>query len=187
MNKRQLMILAGGLLAAGAAQAHGGAHGLGFGRGFFHPLGGLDHILAMVAVGLWAAQQGGRALWAVPLTFLGMMAAGGLLGMAGIILPLVEAGIAASLLILGLLVALAARLPLVPGIGLVGLLALCHGQAHGLEMTSTGTLGYALGFTAASALLQGVAILGVWGGLKGRLLRSGGAAIAAAGLLLVGS
>lgn len=189
MQKRHLTVLTlAGLLTAGAAQAHSGAHSFGFGQGLLHPLGGLDHLLAMVAVGLWAAQQGGRALWAVPAAFLGMMALGGLLAINGVVLPLVEPGIVGSVMVLGLLVALAARLSLAAGMGLVGLLALCHGQAHGLEMAvGTGALGYALGFMLATGLLHGAGILWVQQGLQGRLLRTGGAVIAATGLLLAGA
>ena len=101
--------------------------------GLAHPLGGLDHLCAMIGVGLWAAQRGGRAMWLVPLAFLGVMAIGGLIGMMGLAIPMVESGIVASVLILGCLVAAAVRLPLLATAGLVGLFALLHGHAHGLE------------------------------------------------------
>src|SRR5258708_21754085 len=119
-------------VAAGSdAAAHTfGAHGAGFAQGIAHPLGGIDHLLAMVAVGLWAAQLGGRALWAVPAAFVAMMAVGGVAGMLGAALPLVEFGISGSLVVLGVLVALAARLPVAVSAVLVGLLALFHGHAH---------------------------------------------------------
>src|SRR5690606_36751566 len=94
-----------------AAFAHVGGHGLGFMAGFAHPVGGLDHILAMVAVGLWAAQANGRARWMIPAAFVLVMMLGGLAGVAGLPLPYVEEGIVLSVLILGLLTAAAVRLP----------------------------------------------------------------------------
>src|SRR5690348_15731656 len=108
------LVLAAALaaLAPAGAEAHLlDAHGAGLAQGFAHPFAGLDHMAAMIAVGLWAAQRGGRALWAVPAAFVAMMAIGGGIALAGSPLPLAEQGIAASLVILGLLVALALRLP----------------------------------------------------------------------------
>ena len=147
------------------AQAHVG-HGeaIGFMHGLEHPIGGLDHILAMVAVGLWAAQLGGHAVWSVPLTFVGVMALGGVLGITGITIPFVEQGIIASDLLLGGLVLMATRLPLVASISIVGLLAIFHGYAHGAEMPKEAiALQYAAGFMVATAALHlsgvGVAIL----------------------------
>jgi urease accessory protein len=165
-----------------------GAQGAGFAQGFLHPFGGLDHLLAMVAVGLWAAQRGGRALWAVPAAFLGMMIVGGLAGASGVTLPLVELGIAVSLVVLGAAVAFSVRLPVAVAASLVGLFALFHGHAHGTELPETASaLAYGLGFVVATASLHG---LGVATGLllkrdAGKLLvRIGGAGIAATGLLL---
>lgn len=170
------------------------AHTLGlphmdFVAGFSHPFSGLDHLLAMVAVGLWASQLGSRALWRVPLTFVLAMAVGGLLGFTGVSLPMVELGIAGSVLILGTLVALASRLPLVASIGLVGLFATFHGYAHGAEMAAEfSAFWYSLGFVLATALLHG---LGISVGLAARSnasiqwLRAGGAAIAASGIILL--
>src|SRR3990167_3389305 len=106
----------------------------GFLHGLAHPASGLDHVLAMLAVGLWAAQTGGRSVWAVPLTFVGVMALGGALPLPGIGLPFVEQGIVLSVLLLGVLIAVSVRLPLWLGSGLVGLFALWHGRAHGAEM-----------------------------------------------------
>src|SRR3990172_7199803 len=129
-----------GFLVAARAEAHVfGAWGAGLGEGFFHPIGGLDHVLAMVAVGLWAAQLGGRALWALPLAFLVMMAVGGLAGGMGISLPWIEAGIAASVGVVGMAVAWAARWPVIAGLGLTGLFALCHGHVHGAEIPHAAT------------------------------------------------
>jgi urease accessory protein len=174
--------------ASGAAAHTFGAQGAGFAQGFAHPLSGIDHLLAMVAVGLWAAQLGGRALWAVPAAFVGMMALGGIAGAVGAPLPMVELGIAGSLVVLGVLVALSSRLPVAVSAALVGLLALFHGHAHGTELPETASaLAYGLGFIAATAALHG---LGVAVGVTLRrdaariLVRIGGAGIAATGLVL---
>ncbi len=189
LAKLALLALAALTVTASGAAAHTfGAHGAGFAQGIAHPLGGIDHLLAMVAVGLWAAQLGGRALWAVPASFVAMMAVGGVAGMLGAPLPLVELGIAGSLVVLGILVALAARLPVAVSAVLVGLLALFHGHAHGSELPeATSALAYGLGFVVATASLHGLGI--AIGTLLRRdagrlLLRLGGAGIAASGLLL---
>lgn len=172
-------------LSATAAQAHTGDHGAGFAAGFGHPLGGLDHVLAMVAVGLWAAQSGGRRLWAVPAVFLAALAAGALGAAAGLALPLAEPGSVGSVLVLGALVALGARLPAWAGLTLVAAFALCHGHAHGAGLPAGGGLVYGLGFMAASLLLHIAGALPVLAArLPGWLTRAGGAAIAAAGLAL---
>ncbi len=173
-------------LSATAAQAHTGDHGAGFGAGFGHPLGGLDHLLAMVAVGLWAAQSGGRRLWATPAVFLTALALGALGALAGLPLPLVEPGIIGSVIVLGVLVALGARLPTWAGLTLVGVFALCHGQAHGAELPATAdALGYVLGFMAAALVLHVAGALPVLATRLPRWLpRAGGAAMAAAGLAL---
>jgi urease accessory protein len=177
-------------LAAGGAEAHTfGASGGGFAMGFGHPIGGLDHVLAMIAVGLWAAQLGRPALWALPVAFPLVMALGGLLGWAGVALPAVEPGIALSVLVLGLAVAFAVRPAMWVGLLLVAVFALVHGHAHGTELPETASpLAYGLGFVAATASLHG---LGIGAGLllrapAGRLaVRFGGAAIAAGGLALI--
>ncbi|MCL6609095.1 MAG: HupE/UreJ family protein [Geminicoccaceae bacterium] len=164
-----------------------GAAGAGLAEGFFHPLGGWDHLLAMLAVGVWASQLGGRAVCAAPASFVGGLLLGAVLGMAGVELVAVEAGILASLVIVGLLIALAVRLPLPAGLGLVALFGLVHGHAHGTELPQTAAPAlYALGFVTASTLLHlvGVAI----GTAAGRyalplLPRLGGGAVAAAGLV----
>ena len=123
------------LITAAAAEAHTGVGStMGFTHGFGHPFSGLDHILAMVAVGLFAANLGGRALWLVPLSFVAMMAVGGALGVAGIDMPFVEIGIAASVIVLGLAVAMQWNLPVAGAMALVGFFALFHGHAHGAEM-----------------------------------------------------
>lgn len=170
-----------------AHPGHGDAGG--FGHGFFHPFSGIDHLCAMIAVGLWAAWRGGRALWAAPLTFVGMMAVGGLLGMAGVAVPFVEGGIVASVLVLGVLIAAAVRLPMAAGLGLVGFFALFHGHAHGAEMPESASgLLYGAGFLLATAALH---FGGLAAGLalgrfeKKSLIRYAGGAIAAVGVFLV--
>lgn len=192
---RLLPALAVTLLAA-PALAHTGqgeAHGLS--HGFAHPLMGLDHVLAMVGVGLIAARIGGRAVVLVPLAFLAMMAVGGTLGASGHGLPFVEVGIALSVVVIGLAVALRLALPTAVAMALVGLFAVFHGQAHGAEMPEAASaLSYGFGFIAATALLHAVG-LGLGYGL-GRLasgadrpaLRLTGAGLALAGVgLLVGA
>jgi urease accessory protein len=176
-------------LAPVLAQAHPG-HGpaSGFMSGLNHPLHGLDHILAMVAVGLWAAQLGGRSLWAVPATFVSVMILGGALGMMGVPLPMVETGILLSVLALGLLIAAAARLPLAASMVIVGLFALFHGHAHGTEIPLAASgLSYGFGFVAATTLLHTAGIglgLAAQKLASARAIRYAGAAIALCGLCL---
>lgn len=180
------------LLSASPAFAHTGHGASGFMHGFAHPLGGIDHVLAMVTVGLYAAMIGGRALWAVPLAFLGAMAFGGLMGMAGYALPYTEVGIAISLIVFGLAVALRVSIPTLAAMALVGLFAVFHGHAHGGEMPqSLSGYEYAAGFLLATALLHasGIAIglaagrLAEHGGW--RIAQGAGAAIAVAGVALL--
>lgn len=169
------------LLAAAAvsfpslAMAHPG-HGeaLGLAHGFAHPLSGLDHILAMVTVGLLAAQLGGRALWLVPASFVTVMALGGCLGVAGIGMPFVELGIALSVVVLGGVVAFGLATPVAVAMGLAGFFAIFHGYAHGAEMPgSAGGLAYGAGFIAATVLLHALGIAG--GLLLGRTAQTNGA------------
>jgi urease accessory protein len=133
-----------------------------FMAGFSHPLFGADHILAMVAVGIWAAQIGGRALWVVPSAFVGTMAIGFMMALGGIDLPFVEPAILASVIALGLLVAMAARLPVSAAAAVVGIFALFHGHAHGGELGSAGALQFGVGFVIATALLH---VAGIAAGL----------------------
>ena len=180
----------------GIAHAHVGmGEAGGCVHGMLHPFLGLDHLCAMVAVGLWAAQMGGRALWLAPLTFVGVMALGGFTGMAAIALPPIveggiEGGILASLLVLGVLIAAAVRLPLAASLALVGLFALFHGYAHGAEMPhSASGLSYALGFMLTTAALHGVGIgMATLLAKTGRLhyLRLAGVALFGGALLFVG-
>lgn len=140
----------------GTAHAHvgvGSVHDLL--HGLEHPLTGLDHICAMVAVGIWAAQRGGRSMWLVPLSFVLVMTVGGALGMAGVSLPFVEPGIVLSVVVLGVFVAAAVRLPLVASVAIVGLFALAHGHAHGTEIPAVASgVAYAVGFIVATVFLH---------------------------------
>ncbi|TPI48588.1 HupE/UreJ family protein [Mesorhizobium sp. B2-9-1] len=174
------------LAAAMPAYAHVGiATTSSFADGFAHPLSGLDHMTVMIAVGVWAALKGGKALWAWPLAFVGVMLAGGVLGMLHVPMPFVEPGILASMVTLGLLVALAIDLPVSTGIAVIGLFALFHGHAHGTEVPeNAGGLEYIAGFAAATALLHAVGIAAALSlGMRFRsLARAAGAACAAAGV-----
>ncbi len=178
-----------GATGTSPALAHTGLeHAFSFASGFAHPWAGLDHVLVMVAVGLWAGLNGGRALRIWPAAFVGVMLAGGALGVAGVPVPLVEPGILASVIVLGLLVLAAARLPVALGAALVALFALLHGHAHGAELPSgAAAFTYTAGFALATALLHaiglGIAYLGRSNG--GRLVvRGAGAAMAVAGVTL---
>jgi urease accessory protein len=175
---------------AGSANAHPGHGSDGLGSGFAHPFTGLDHLLAMLAVGLWAAQQGGRRMWQLPLVFLALMAGGAALGAAGVAMSGIETGLAMSLLVLGVLIAGCVKLPALAGALLVGAFALVHGHAHGAELpANAGALGYAAGFLASTALLQATGLglgLALRRGESGpRLARTLGAATAIAGVLLL--
>jgi urease accessory protein len=173
------------------ASAHPGHEGAAdFTHGFTHPLGGVDHILAMVAVGLLAAKLGGRALWLVPTSFVLTMAAAGLAGIAGVVLGQVEVGVALSVLVLGAMVAFGTALPVAAVSALVGFFAVFHGYAHGAEMPESASgLAYGAGFVAATALLHGLGIaLGLTLGRTGETriaLRLGGAATMLAGAVLL--
>jgi urease accessory protein len=180
------LALASLLLMAGTASAHTGDHATvtGFAGGLAHPLLGLDHLFAMIAIGLWAAQQGGRALWAVPAAFVGAMGLGGVLAWSGIAVPHVESAIALSVLVLGLLVATRRQWAVTAGMVLAAGFALFHGYAHGLEMPrGASPVLYGLGFMLATVLLHGA---GIASSLAGRhAIRVAGAGIAAAGLALI--
>ncbi|MFA6267810.1 MAG: HupE/UreJ family protein [Pseudolabrys sp.] len=159
-----LSILALLVLGVTPALAHVGIHaGLGstesFAAGVAHPLSGLDHMTVMVAVGLWAALKGDRALWVWPATFVGVMLIGGALGMAHVPMPFVEPGILASVVALGILVALAVDLPLWVGAAIIGAFAVFHGHAHGSEVAENiGGFEYMGGFAVATATLHAVGI-----------------------------
>jgi urease accessory protein len=161
----------------------------GFLTGFGHPIAGLDHVLAMVAVGLWGAQLGAPAVWLLPVAFPMVMAVGGMLGLMGVPLPGVEVGIAASAILLGLAVMSALRAPLGAAVALVGLFGIFHGHAHGTELPAgESALLYSMGFVMATGCLHGVGIaVGLvhrwpWGQT---LLRTAGAVVALAGLFFM--
>lgn len=162
---RLLLALAILALSPTIAFAHTGiGHPAGFFHGFEHPIGGMDHVLAMVAVGVFAFVLGGRALWQVPLSFVGMMIAGFALGVAQIEVPFVELGIALSSVVIGAAAALGRPMPVALAMGLVGVFAIFHGHAHGAEMPeTTAGLTYALGFVIATALLHAAGILAALG------------------------
>ena len=174
-----------------AAFAHPGvgAHAMGFAAGFGHPFGGLDHILAMTGLGLWAAGYTGRARYALPLAFIVGMIAGGILGMTGVSLPMVEVGIAGSIVAVGVLIALGARLPVM--LATVGAFAFAvfHGHAHGTEMAAGASAAlYGLGFVAATALLHAVGLAIGIAASHPRLtgaMRTAGAVVAASGVGLL--
>ena len=170
------------MTACGVANAHPG-HGGGLLAGVSHPLFGLDHLLAMVAVGVWAYQLGGRARWLVPASFVALMAVAGGVGMTHIGLPMVEIGIATSVLVLGILIAFSVRVSPAIGAAIVALFALFHGYAHGVEMPLLGSAWqYAMGFVVATAALHGVGfVLGKGLDKQGWLMRAAGAVVAASG------
>lgn len=189
-TKRMALALIATALA-GPALAHTGAGAVhGFGAGLMHPLFGLDHVLAMVAVGLWAGLTGGRARFAYPLAFIGMMVLAGLWGMSGAALPGVEIGIAVSVVVLGLAIALKATPPLAAGAAACAIFAIFHGHAHGAELPQGSSgLGYALGFVLATAALHGAG-LGLAGLLAARaplLARVAGGGLALAGVAILAS
>jgi urease accessory protein len=138
------------------ANAHeGGGITGGFSSGFLHPIFGWDHVIAMVAVGLWGAFLGYPAIWILPVVFPLVMAFGGALGVMGVPLPAVETGIAASAIVLGAMVAFAVRPPIWVAAVIVGAFAIFHGHAHGTELPSAANpLAYSLGFVVATGLLH---------------------------------
>lgn len=143
-----------------AACAHTGLDISGLTAGLVHPLSGLDHLLAMLAVGLWAAQTGGEKIWLLPAAFVLSLASGASFTLTYPFLPLVESGIAASVLILGLLIALSLKLPVLLGFTLTALFGFLHGYAHGLEMPEAAApAAYAIGFLGATIALHLTGIL----------------------------
>lgn len=187
------LALMAAMLAPSVALAHTGVGDTGgFVHGFAHPIGGLDHVLAMILVGIFAWQLGGRALWLVPAAFVGVMALGGILGVAGIGVPFVEVGIALSVVVLGAVVALGVRAPVAAAMAVVGLFAVFHGHAHGAEMPETAAgVAYGLGFMLGTALLHLLGIglgyaLGSLGDRYGRAVtRAAGGVAAMAGVAIL--
>jgi urease accessory protein len=180
------LIAAATILLPELALAHEGGVAGGLASGFTHPIFGFDHVVAMVAVGLWGAFLGQPAIWLLPVVFPVVMAFGGLAGVLGVPLPGVEMGIAASAVALGAMVALALRPPLWVAAILVGAFAIFHGHAHGTELPEAANpLAYGVGFVIATGLLHlsGIALglLARWpAGLQA--VRVGGGAIACIGL-----
>lgn len=180
------------LLSLAATPAHAHAEkdqAAGFLAGLHHPISGLDHVLAMVSVGLWGAQLGAPSVWILPVTFPMVMAVGGFLGLIGVPLPGVEIGIALSAVLLGLVVAREARPPVGLAAALVGIFAIFHGHAHGTELPpgQSGLL-YSVGFVIATGLLH---VTGITIGLVHRwpagraAIRVAGALVAASGLVFL--
>jgi urease accessory protein len=175
--------------AAALAHEQGPSSGAGFVTGFLHPIRGLDHVLAMFAIGLWGSQLGMPGIWVLPIAFPLVMAFGGALGIAGVPLPGTEMGIALSVVALGSVIALALRPPVAGALALAAFFAVFHGHAHGAELPGqTGAIAYSAGFVLATGLihLSGIAVGLVIHLPRGPLLvRAGGAAIALAGLWLL--
>jgi urease accessory protein len=184
---RSLLATIALVLVAGSAWAHdGGGVAGGFSAGLIHPLLGWDHVVAMVAVGLWGAFLGRPAIWVLPVTFPMVMALGGAIGVSGLHIPAVETGIALSAIVLGAMVAFAVRPPIGWAALLVGAFAIFHGYAHGVELPNAADpLAYSLGFVIATGLLH---LAGIAFGLVVRwpvgkaAVRFVGAAILAAGM-----
>ena len=195
MTPRQLFARWSGVLAVilfwtEAAFAHvQKGEAAGFLSGLKHPVSGLDHVLAMVAVGLWGAQLGAPAVWLLPVAFPMVMAFGGMLGLMGVPLPGIEYGIAASAILLGVAVMFEARPPLAIAVVLVAIFAIFHGHAHGTELPpgQSGLL-YSMGFVIATGCLHGVGItIGTvhrWGWGQ-KLLRLAGAIVAVGGMFFM--
>lgn len=187
MFRTVLLALAAITLAAFPALAHEG-EGVGGGlvSGFLHPILGWDHVAAMVAVGLWGAFLGKPAIWQLPVIFPVVMVIGGILGIAGVAIPQVETGIAASALVLGVMVALAVQPPIWVAWVLVGFFAIFHGHAHGTELPgAANAVAYSIGFVVGTDLMHmigiGFGILAKWP--TGRIaVRAGGGLIALAGI-----
>ncbi len=185
----RVLLTVAAILFAAPAFAHTGEDASGFMSGFFHPLFGWDHIAAMIAVGLWGAFLGRPAIYVLPITFPLVMAVGGALGILGVALPHVEAGIAASALVLGICVMLAARPPLWVAALAVGFFAIFHGHAHGTELPEAANpFGYAIGFVMATGLLHlsGILFGALTRSATGRVVvRGAGALIALAGIVFL--
>ena len=178
------------LCFAAAANAHSG-EGVagGFVSGFMHPLSGIDHLLAMVAVGIWGATLGRPLVWALPVAFPMLMVVGGVLGIAKVPLPYIEIGIAVSVVVLGLSIAAAWRAPVALAVGIVAVFGVFHGYAHGTELPQTAApAAYAAGFVISTGLLH---LTGIAIGLSKALphgaqaLRASGGLIAAAGVWIL--
>ena len=186
----RLKLALAALILPSMALAHTGvgAHGSPFVAGLLHPLLGPDHLLTMVAVGIFAAMTGGQARWAYPASFVAAMVVGGLLGFEGAALPVIEPTILASAIVLGLAIAFALRPPLPLACAAVAVFGVAHGYAHGLEGPDLGGLPYGAGFVVATTCLHGLGLaLGFTAGAFGRpaLVRALGVLTTLGGLYLV--
>ena len=180
------LLLTIALLAAPAWAHEQQGQAVGFVTGLLHPVSGLDHVLAMVAVGLWGAQLGAPAIWLLPITFPLVMAMGAMLGFLGVPVPGIEYGVAASGILLGAMVMLEVRPPLAGAALLVGFFAIFHGHAHGTELPpGQSALLYSMGFVMATGGLHaagiGIGTVHRWAPGR-RLLRAAGAVVAAGGV-----
>jgi urease accessory protein len=190
LASRLLLVIATASLASAPAFAHTGTGIVGgFVGGFAHPLFGPDHVVAMVAVGLWGAFLGAPAIWMLPIVFPLVMAFGGVLGILGVPIPAIEAGIAVSAIVLGLMVTLALKPPLALAAVLVGAFAIFHGHAHGTELPEgADAVAFSLGFVLATGFLH---LTGIAFGLIARwpagkiAVRTAGALIALAGVVFL--
>jgi urease accessory protein len=191
MTRRILMALAlTGALVSPALAHTGVAHIHSFATGLAHPLSGADHILAMVAVGLWGVLAGGRAIWIWPLAFVATMLAGFLAVALGLQMPFVESAVSSSIILLGLCVVLAIKAPVWVGAVIAGLFAFFHGHAHGTEATTASVIPYVAGFVLATAWIHSAGIgLGlVAEGLIGKLaVRVMGGLTVLSGVVLMAS
>ncbi|MBN0986126.1 HupE/UreJ family protein [Amphritea pacifica] len=176
------------LITAVPAMAHTGhSAGSGLQSGLLHPLSGLDHLLAMLAIGFWAAMQNRAQQISIPVTFILFLAVGFFMATGGVVLPLVEHTIAASVLVCGLIIATAVRLPAIATLTLTALFACAHGQAHGAEVSGASVLLFAAGFMSSSAILHltGMGIFKASRTLTPRLAHIAGAVIASVGSYLL--
>lgn len=191
MVQSRLIVALALLAGSGAAMAHSGHHGAGFATGFAHPFSGLDHVLAMLAVGLFATRMGGAFRLAVPGAFVATMILGAVAGAAGLVVPFQEAGIAASLLVFGLAIAFVFRASAALALPMVAFFGLFHGAAHFAEMGAGSLVTYMAGFAAATVVLHGAGFLiGKWvpqGGFGRSVKQAAGVAIAATGALMLGA
>jgi urease accessory protein len=168
MKKKLILSVAALMAMTGLAEAHPGHDSFGLLNGFVHPFTGIDHVMAMVAVGLFAAMLGGRARYLVPMSFVAMMVAGAGLALSGVVLPYVETGILASVIVLWAVVALRWNASLSVAMGLCGFFAMFHGFAHGSEMpVNVASFSYSAGFVIATTALHMIGLsAGLFAGVK---------------------
>jgi urease accessory protein len=188
VKKSVLTFFAAFFVFCAAASAHTGQFfHEGLSSGFVHPFRGFDHLLAMIAVGLWAAQMGGRAIWIVPSTFVMTMLGGWILGIQGFTLPFHEQGIALSVLLLGFAVTFAFKPSQWVTTGIAAVFAIFHGAAHGAEMPiNTNAVTYVCGFLLATLILQACGVLfAKTAFIQKTLIPSVGMIIAAFGLVFL--